>query len=183
MTYAALPIDKKKDLIIRIVTNANSLLKESKILRNANALRRATFLAITAYEEIMKLTLLLEGNKEWFKHDAKFAKFNQQIKENVSKRVVPLFLEKLASKFQKQDVNADKLLESTAIELEKFFSNSFNLEKLRQALLYEDVKQRDQDFHIGESTIGILAPKLISFAEGQVAPCVALIQDWLEPKS
>lgn len=52
-----------KNYLLRIIQNAEALLKEAKVLRSVKANRRATFLAISACEEINKLCILVKNWK------------------------------------------------------------------------------------------------------------------------
>lgn len=114
------------------------LSNEAKILFDAGAVKRASFLALTSYEEAMKIVLLVKNrsHRGIFNHGKKFRDFQIIIKEIIRKE--------FAAEFKRFAESRNNTI--TPEEVEKNFLKSFigphDLEKMRTALLYSHLPKK-----------------------------------------
>ncbi|KYG62310.1 hypothetical protein AZI87_17450 [Bdellovibrio bacteriovorus] len=126
----------------RVLDNARDMIIESRLLFEANHIRRALFLTITAFEEVLKIIKGLENG-----FDQKNLKFHSSKFQPATKFYLDRMLPKtnqLVETFLQNNptLSRDELRSG----IENYFHNMADFPKLRQALLYIDF---GQDFFAG----------------------------------
>jgi AbiV family abortive infection protein len=125
----------------RILENAEDLIAEAKLLKEHGKLRRATFLVITAIEELEKISLIKEKSKEVYDHRLKHRDFY---------KILNFFAKPIANAIANSELyTADQKKIFAQLELEKeivkMLSN-IDLMTIRNEMLYIDKKPKQSPY-------------------------------------
>lgn len=126
-----------KDWIKRVYFNCKELIEEAELLYKHGHTKRATYLAITAYEEMVKLTQITK-RVETFKHSQKLKHFKIAAEQTVWSSVQPQISVLLQKTGLTGQIKIEALLNKLLKDCSQAIGNAFDLEKIRQTLLYED---------------------------------------------
>lgn len=128
-----------------ILQNAKDLLEDSRILMKGEKYKRSAFLAITAFEETSKITLMAKKKgftKDIFNHEKKFEDFRKSMESAVQSMLGNEF-ERAAESFG---------LKETAEQLKKRFLKEnigpHDLKGMRESLLYAHPKGPRKNYFI-----------------------------------
>ena len=131
------------EFVTRLVQNVCALHKEATFLRTAGYFRRSAFLAMTSYEEIMKLGLLAkQDHKAARGHKSKFGSITSILNSAVHDQIETQIKEQLRERNIAEKTISEFISKHAPKLSEALVSKCYSPEKIRQALLYEDIDKQ-----------------------------------------